>query len=621
MTKKSNLKFWRLGFLKHRWQKITLVFLLADCIVVLAIGIVANLYFSPIIEEKVKTGILTNTDSLYKVDFSSVKIHVFQRKIVVFDITVKADPAVYARLKKRGLAPNNLLDLYIKRLAITDINPAKLLFKHKLEISQIILSAPEIHITYQRNHTKDTTAKDNRTPWQKIAKTFRSVHVADILLNDVQFRYDDHSGNKVTISELKEMNIHANDLLIDAATQTDQSRFLFCRDMVVELNNYTGKTPSGLYTYTIKYLKLSSLTSRLIASGISLKPTDSVRFFNKTLNDRYSGHLDGVQLNNFDFLNYYKYRVFSVSNMVLDKGSLSVYKNPNRPQLDADRTKTFPGSVLADVKLDLKIDTLLVKHLDISYTEVGQKSKQSGTINFTNTDAQFLNITNNKTALQKNSNCLARVSSDFMGRGELNVLFNFNLTDELAAYSYRGNLGPMDLNVVNPMAMPLGMVKINSGKLKSLDFDFKANSRVATGRVTVLYNDLKVTILKPDSQYVDLQRMRIASLYANIFILKHNNPDREGGIPRSFNVSYVRPVNSPFFNFTWKALFEGIKPGVGFNKKMQETAKALAAQSIIKKQTRKLKKIQRQLRREERRKRREAKNEAEKLKSNTSEIN
>lgn len=590
-------------------------------IVVLLVGVFANLYFSPIIEDKVKTGVLTNTDSLYKVDFSSVKIHVFQRKIVVFDITVKVDTAVYSRLKKRGIAPNNLVDLYVKRLAITNISVTKLLFRHKVDISQIVLSAPEIHITYQRNHIKDTTAIDRRTPWQKIAKTFRSVHVSDILLNDVQLRYDDHSGNKVTISELKEMNIHANDLLIDAATQTDQSRFLYCRDIVAELNNYTGKTPSGLYTYIIKYLKVSSLTSRLIASGVTLKPVDSNRFFNKTLNDRYSGHLDGVQLNDFDFLNYYKYRVLSVSNMVLDKGSLSVYKNPNRPQVDADRTKTFPGRVLADLKLDLKIDTLLVKHLNIGYTEFSQKSKQSGTINFDETDAQFLNITNNKAALQKNNNCLARVNSNFMGRGELNVLFNFNLTDELAAYSYRGNLGPMDLKVVNPAAMPLGMVKINSGQLKSLDFNFIANNQVAKGKVTVLYNDLKVTILKPDSEYVDLQRMRIASLYANIFILKHNNPDKEGGVPRSFNVSYIRPANSPFFNFTWKALFEGIKPGVGFDKKTQETTKEMVAQNIVKKQNRKLKKIQRQMRREERRKRREAKKQAQALQNTGSPVN
>jgi hypothetical protein len=621
LAKKSNHKFWRLGFLKHRWQKITLALFLIISITVLVVGICANLYFSPIIEDKVKTGILTNTDSLYKVDFSSVKIHVFQRKIVVFNITVKVDTVIYNQLKKRGLAPNNLVDLYVKRLAITNISVTKLLFRHKVDISQIVLSAPEIHITYQRNHIKDTTGIDNRTPWQKIAKTFRSVHVADILLNDVQLRYDDHSGNKVTISELKEMNIHANDLLIDAATQTDQSRFLYCRDIVAELNNYTGKTPSGLYTYTIKYLKVSSLTSRLIASGVTLKPVDSNRFFNKTLNDKYSGHLEGVQLNNFDFLNYYKYRVFSVSNMVLDRGSLSVYKNPNRPQLDADKTKTFPGRVLADLKLDLKIDTVLVKHLDISYTEFSQKSKQSGTINFDETDAQFLNITNNKAALQKNNICLARVNSNFMGRGELNVLFNFNLTDELAAYSYRGNLGTMDLKVVNPIAMPLGMVKINSGQLKNLDFDFKANKKVATGRVTVLYNDLKVTILKPDSEYVDLQRMRIASLYTNIFILKHNNPDRASGVPRSFKVSYVRPANSPFFNFTWKALFEGIKPGVGFDKKIQETTRALVAQTNVNRQNRKRRKVVRHLRREERRKRREGKKQAQALQNTGSPVN
>jgi hypothetical protein len=101
--------------------------------------------------------------------------------------------------------------------------------------------------------------------------------------------------------------------------------------------------------------------------------------------------------------------------------------------------------------------------------------------------------------------------------------------------------------------------------------------------------------------------MRIASLFANIFIIKHDNPDIEGGQPRSFNVTFVRPPAISFFNFTWKTLFEGIKPGVGFDEKTQQATKALAAQSVINKQNRKLKREQRKARREERRKKREAK--------------
>jgi hypothetical protein len=191
-----------------------------------------------------------------------------------------------------------------------------------------------------------------------------------------------------------------------------------------------------------------------------------------------------------------------------------------------------------------------------------------------------------------------------MNRGKLNLFINFNLTDKLAAFSYKGTLGQMDLKAVNEATMPLAMVKINSGTLKKFDFNFKANSKNANGKVTVLYNDLKVTVLKADTDNKNLKRMRIASLFANIFIIKHNNPDKDGEVPRSFNVTYPRPINSPFFKFTWKSLLTGIKPGVGFDKKTQEVTAAMVSKNAINKQNRKIKREQRKLRREERREKR-----------------
>jgi len=412
------------------------------------------------------------------------------------------------------------------------------------------------------------------------------------------------------VSQLQEMDLHASDLLIDSTTQKDTSRFLYCRDIVTELNNYIGKTPSGLYTYTIKYLKLSSLNSRLNAEGVTLEPVKTGVFFDKSINDRYTVHIDSVQLNKFDFLNYHKYRKFNVSSMVIDRGSFSLFSNPKREPTHTDKLKSFPNVVLSTIPADIELDTLVIRHLDVNYTELNNKSKKPGTITFNNTNGRFFNITNNKEALQKNNTTTARVTTYFMNRGELTLLCTFNLTDKDAAYTYKGSLGPMDLKVVNPAVMPLGMVKINDGQLKQINFDYKANSKMAKGRITVLYNDLKVTVLKADTDNQKLKRQTIASLYANIFIIKHDNPDNPGEAPRSFNVNFARPYDMPFFKFTWQSLLTGIKPNVGFDEKKQETTKALVAQTITNKQNRIIKREERKERRAERRQKRAEKKAA-----------
>lgn len=594
-----------LKFLKHKWQKVTLIGVSVFIILLLGLAFFVNRYWSPILSGKVKSAVLTSTDSLYKVDFASAELHVLEGRIIIYNIDFKVDSAVYNRRKQLHLAPNNLTTFHVKRLVLSHIHPFKLYFQHILDIDRITLTEPEIHISYQLNHTKDTTVKDRRTPWQKISGSLKYVHVGDIFLNDVKFKYDDYSGNKLEVSELKEMNIQANELLIDSLTQTDPSRTLYCKDILADLNNYKGKTTNDLYTYTVKRLKFSTRNAQVNIDGFALNPVND--FFTKTDRGRYTLKLDSIQLNKFDFLTYNKYHSILASSLIVSGGSIDVFSNPNGLKTNKDKIKSFPNVALRQLNADVKIDTILTRRIDISYNEHNKKSNQTGTITFNRTNGEILNVTTNKAALQKNNITKVQATSYFMDHGKLDVNLTLNLTDSDATYTYKGKLGPMSLQPVNQATMPLSMVKITSGKLKEFSFDFIANRKVSRGRVIVLYNDLKINILKADSANQNLKNKLIVSMFANIFILKHNNPDKEGDIPRSFNVVYTRPINSPFFKTIWQSLLLGIKPAVGYDEKTQKATTARINEHQLNKQNRKIKKAIRKQKRAERKLKRELK--------------
>jgi len=612
-----------LNFLKYKWQKVTLVSVTIFIVLLLGLAFFVNRYWSPILSGKVKSAVLTSTDSLYNVDFSSAELHVLEGRIIIYNIDFKVDSAVYNHRKQLHLAPNNLTTFHVKRLVLSHIHPFKLYFQHILDIDRITLTEPEVHISYQLNHTKDTTVKDLRTPWQKISKSLKYVHVGDIFLNDVKFKYDDYSGNKLEVSELKEMNLQANELLIDSATQTDRSRLLYYKDIVADLNNYKGKTLNGLYIYTIKKLKLSTRISQLNIEGVVIDPVNTHTFFNNTMLDKYFLKLDSVQLNNFDFLTYHKYRSINASSLIISHGIFDLFNNPNKPQSKLNKVASFPNVAIHTIGIDLKIDTIITRRIDVNYSEYNKKSHKTGTISFNRTYGRFLNITNNKEALQKNNISTVYVSSYFMDHGKFEATFTFDLTAKDAAYSYKGSLGPMDLQAVNPATMPLAMIKITSGKLKKLEFNFKANSKTSKGKTTVLYNDLKVNILRADTTNAILKQKLIVSLFANIFILKHNNPDKEGLIPRSFNVVYKRPINSPFFKTIWQSLLLGLKSAVGYDEKTQKATTARMSEHELNKQNRKIKKAIRKQKRAERKLKRELKKQQkeEEKKSTGAKIN
>ena len=595
------------NILKRKWHKVTVVISLILIALIFAFSVFVNSHWSPILAKKLKEVVATSSGGLYNVDFSSAELHILRGSIVFYNITLKPDTAVYNSKKKLHLAPNNLVELHIKRLTLSHIHPLRLYFKKKLDIGEVIINDPEVHISYQLNHTKDTVLKDNRTTWQKISKSLRSIHVGNIIMGDIKFRYDDYSGNKLAISELKEMNVSAHELLIDSTTQKDKSRLLYCKEIIAELNNYTFKTANGLYSGKIDHIKLSTLKSQLNIEGLTLKPINADDFFAKSHKDKFTMHVDSVQLNHFDFLSYHKYRTLNASRLLLKNGAVEIFGNPNHTRPPTDRVVTFPNVGIYKVNEDMKIDTTFISQINITYTEFNAKSNKTGSIYFNHTSGRVLNLTTNPVALQKNNITSVQLTSYFMNRGKFNLQMSFNLTDDAKSFDYKGSLGPMDLKIVNSATVPLTMVKMTSGTLKQFDFDINANKNKATGNITLLYNNAKVALLKVDTVSDNLKQRAFASLYANIFILKRNNPDIEGGKPRSVFVNFEREPDFPFFKYIWQTLLSGIKPSIGLDKKTQDATVEMTNQQAIYQQNRKVKKEQRLRKRAERRKKRKEK--------------
>ncbi|QHS54563.1 hypothetical protein GWR56_03000 [Mucilaginibacter sp. 14171R-50] len=547
-------------FFKHKWQKVLLITVAALFILILIPVLFLNSFLAPKLSDKLKEGVLKGTDSLYTIDYSDIDLNVLQGRAVLYNITFKADTAVYHRMKKNGNAPGTLYELHVNRLIVSNAHPFELYFKKKLNIGRIALNEPKIEINklFVKN---DTSKKDNRTLYQKLSKTLKMVHVGEILLTNINYKQRDYTGPAIATSQLKEMDVKVTDLLIDSATQTDTSRFLFSKDITTELKNYRSKSVDGLYSFKVKSVKLSTRTRKLSIIGINLKPVNHTVFFQKSKKDRFTVSLDSVQLNNFDYITYQKSQSVDVKKLEIFKGNFEVFSNYNGPLQTTDRLVTFPNwAIRHAIKNTLNVDTLELEHMNFMYSQFSKKSKKFGHLKFDNINGRLLNLTNRADKLKKNNIATASLTSYFMGKAKLNVHFDFNLNDATYNYAYKGHLAPMDMAVVNPVLMPLAMAKFTSGRVTGLDFDVHSTQKVSKGTVSFLYHDLKVDILRPD-----YTKKTLISTLANAIVLKHDNPDDGDKTPRLANVVYIRPSNFPFFKTVWHVLLNGIKncAGVG----------------------------------------------------------
>lgn len=559
------------SFLKHRWQKIVLISLAAVGLLVLVVALFLNSFLTSKLTAKLKDAVLKGSDSLYHVDFSKAELHVFAGKATLYDITFGPDTAVYRKMQESGDAPNHLYELHVKRLEISGAHPLQTWFKKKMDIGRITLNSPEIYISKNTDKPHKKEQKDKRTLYQKISNSFKMIHVGQINLDAITFTYRDKSVPKPSVSVLKEMNLQATDLLIDSTTQTDTSRTLYCRDIVTELKHYTQTSAGGLYKYKVGSIKLSTREARLDIAGIDIQPLSVKAFFAKSKSDRFTLHLDKVTFHHFDYRSYRRAQDLLVSKITVDKGNFEVFANPNGRLQTTDRLVTFPNWAIRQVKAGLNVDTLDIKKIDVTYSEYNKSSGKAGAVKFDNTTGRFLNLTNKKAILSQHPVCTVNLSTYFMGKGKLDLAFGFNLSDALYSYSYKGHLGSMDMLAANPAVMPLGLVKITSGRVNSLNFNIHGNKKNAAGKVTFLYNNLKVDLLKRDEEK-GYAKKSLMSLLANAVILKQDNPEEGKPIPRSANVVFIRPANFPFFKTIWLTLLDGLKSCVGVGKSQEKEA-------------------------------------------------
>ena len=106
----------------------------------------------------------------------------------------------------------------------------------------------------------------------------------------------------------------------------------------------------------------------------------------------------------------------------------------------------------------------------------------------------------------------------------------------------------------------MALIKIKSGRINSLNFNFTGHNTAAKGTVVMTYDNLKVDVLKRDKNTNDIKKRGLVTLVAN-FVVKNDNP--MNGTLRESNPEYERNEYKSFFNLVWKTLYTGMKETVG----------------------------------------------------------
>lgn len=531
---------------------------------VVIIGIASvyiNAKWKPILTEKIKEGVYEGSNRLYKIDFTDIHLNLITGSVVLDSISLYPDSVVFNELKAVKKAPTHLFRLKLAHLKIGGVGILKAYFNKNVKVGSIVLDHPSIDMVYHKVPKNTDTIKDERTLYQQISKSLKSIRVNDIKVIDANFDY--YNGLK-KLNAIKHLSINVKDVLIDSMAQFDTTRVFHSRDVAFSMSGYSSLTADKMYTIKVDTVKGSISNKTLRVVGVQLIPMYADLEFSrkyKVGKDRYDLKFDEISLSGVDFIGLNNDGNLHAKRLNIGLAKVAVFLNRELPPPAFDKGKNYPHNALKRLEMPTLIDTLTLNKVDIAYTEYNEKTKERGTLKLDNLSGQIVNITNDSTRLATKNHAYADLTTYVMGAGKLNVKIDFNLTDKNSAFSYVGHVSPFNLKVLNPLSKSLGLVAIESGNVKSVDFNINANQNGSSGTVKFLYNDLKVNLLKEDENGAK-EKKGLLSFLANTVLIKNDNPT-QGEAARTANITFSRAPQASFFNIMWKSVFTGIREIVG----------------------------------------------------------
>ena len=326
-------------------------------------------------------------------------------------------------------------------------------------------------------------------------------------------------------------------------------------------DGFSFVTKDKMYKINLGAFLLDKTRASVTMNSFSVSPVVTSDAFVRSL--KVQKDYFNIKVNNIKFSGADVKKLVSEKVIIADELSLQPLINVfNDRTVNPDtesKLGTYPHQLLRKFETPLFIKTVRAINGNVVYKERGAISKKTGDVVFNKVNMSISNVTNIPAHVQKNNVMTVNVTCKFLNMADISSVWRLPLNPANGEFSISGKVGSFDCTKLNPVIEPLGMGSIKSGIINSYNFNMQGTDTKASGDALMLYNDLKIKLLKYTGDSNNLQTKGITSFAANILI-KDKNPAQ--GNTRQGKLDYTRTMSKSFFNLVWKSIFAGAKTSV-----------------------------------------------------------
>jgi hypothetical protein len=433
----------------------------------------------------------------------------------------------------------------IERVRAQGLRLLPLLFEHALSFESVLLEGP--HVVMRPNslfRADPATRKKNPFSFRADNITMKSAHLAYLDSAECETRL----GMKGDLS-LQDLTLNftsGKPLEWDMATMTFDS---------IQLR--LGHSSS---TYEVLQAKVDFAKGLLDVDTIRLLPDYGKLEYGRKFGyeiDRIEGIIPFVRLAGIDF---------SDSSAVSTRSAdvqffLKIFRDKRLPF--KRETKLLPTTLLRDLPFHLRIDTLTVVKSFVQYEELENGADAPGKIYFDDVEATFSNVNNRSNA----EGIKLEARALLLGQGKITISAVFAVAETKRSALW-GSLRHFSLPKINSMMTPTTNLKIESGTMDELSFNFTYNAQVSNGEVELKYRDLKLVTYKEGERTEDgaPAKDKLKTFLMNLFVFKKKMDEKMPEENRTGTIHYARDDSRSVFNFWFKSVLSGIRSACDLDK-------------------------------------------------------
>ena len=535
--------------------------------------------WKPIVETKLKEVVHNSTNGLYALKYEDLDLNIGLGNVTFENAELIPDSAVYQQMILNKEAPNNRYHIKIKTLKVRRFSLMDVLSHKKLNIKSIAFDEPEIHLMSEYHAYNDTVSnKPKKTLYENVKDIFTSVNVKDIKIDNVKFKYSKYEEGHESVVNLDKVNIKVHDVLLDETSLGDSTRFFYTKMVDVSIPGFEYDLPDGYYKAKFQDLKINTKDQNILLTKVVYQPKMNKAAFYKQKKQNVTMAIlkfDTLRVEKLNFRELIDNQKTIAQKIQIKNGTVDLYSDKRYPKYPVIKVGSSPHQQLMKMKKLLRLDTVMVDNISVTYHEMSGKYFKEGFISFNNAKGMLTNVTNDEIKLASNKYMRADLSAKIMNAGNLQAKFAFDMLSKGGYHTYSGNLGAMNATAFNKILSPLLNVELASGNIKKVSFNMEGTDKKNWGEFRFDYNDLKINILNKKDENGDQSSKKVVSYLINQLLINDSNPDSKG-IYTVGKINYTRVPEHTFFKTMWQSLLEGIKQCAGISKEREEKLMGMA---------------------------------------------